>query len=160
MTPDERPHVFLILAGSCIDPAKQLGGWGVILLFGEHKRELSGPACSPTSAVAELEALVAGLEALKKPCLVTIVTANSNIEGAFTKGWLEKWKKKGRLEPNAPGLTHPSHRELWRRVYSGLVGHGIVQVIRDEHPQLANARLMAREAAAKNHLTRQNAPKS
>ena len=48
------------------------GGWGAILMFGEHKKELSGGEKKTTNNRMELTAVIKGLEALKEPCSVDL----------------------------------------------------------------------------------------
>ena len=50
------------------------GGWGTILRFGAHEKELSGGEANTTNNRMELSAVIAGLAALKEPCRVTVVT--------------------------------------------------------------------------------------
>ena len=90
------------------------GGWGAILVYGKHERELSGGEPNTTNNRMELMAAIAGLEALKEPCAVTLYSDSKYLVDAFLLGWVESWKaagwKRGREE-----LKNP---DLWERLYA------------------------------------------
>lgn len=90
------------------------GGWGAILVYGKHERELSGGEPNTTNNRMELMAAIAGLEALKEPCAVTLYSDSKYLVDAFLLGWVESWKaagwKRGRDE-----LKNP---DLWERLYA------------------------------------------
>ena len=68
------------------------GGYGVILMSGTHRKELSQGYKHTTNNRMELMAVIAGLEALKKPgCDVTIYSDSQYVINSVTKGWLKKW---------------------------------------------------------------------
>ena len=71
------------------------GGWGAILMYGEHKKELSGGEPSTTNNRMELTSVITALEALKEPCEVTLYTDSQYVSNAINKGWLESWQAKG-----------------------------------------------------------------
>ena len=61
------------------------GGWGAILMFGKHKKELSGGELKTTNNRMELTAVIKGLEALKEPCIVDLYSCPS---WQSKKSWL------------------------------------------------------------------------
>lgn len=68
------------------------GGYGVILMSGNHKKELSQGYKQTTNNRMELMAVIAGLEALKKDQLnVTVYSDSQYIVNAVEKGWLKNW---------------------------------------------------------------------
>ena len=70
------------------------GGYGVVLIYGSHKKELSKGYKRTTNNRMELMAVIAGLEALKKEGLdITIYSDSQYIVKAIEEGWLEKWVK-------------------------------------------------------------------
>ena len=77
------------------------GGFGTILRFGEHEKEISGGEAETTNNRMELTAVIKGLEALKEPCRVTVVTDSKYVSDAVTKGWAEGWRKKAGSEAEA-----------------------------------------------------------
>lgn len=71
------------------------GGWGAILEYGGHKKELSGSMPSTTNNRMELMAAISALGALKEPCDVTLYSDSKYLVQAFQDGWLDGWKKRG-----------------------------------------------------------------
>ncbi len=63
------------------------GGWGAILKSGGHVKELSGGEASTTNNRMELSAVIAALEALKRPCAVTLTSDSKYVIDAIQKGW-------------------------------------------------------------------------
>lgn len=70
------------------------GGWGALLRYGEHERELNGGAPETTNNRMELQAVIEGLKALKRPCVVEIYTDSQYVQKGMTE-WLRGWKAKG-----------------------------------------------------------------
>lgn len=86
----EKPRVTIYTDGSCYgNPGP--GGWGVILLYGRHERELSGGEPDTTNNRMELRAALEGLRALKEPCMVTLFTDSEYLKKGITE-WLPNWK--------------------------------------------------------------------
>lgn len=72
------------------------GGYGVVLLAGDHRKELAGGFKRTTNNRMELLAVIRGLEALKKSGLeVTIYSDSKYVVDAVSKGWLNKWVQTG-----------------------------------------------------------------
>jgi ribonuclease HI len=69
------------------------GGWGVILRFGEHEKELSGGAADTTNNRMELTAAIEALKTLKRPCAVDLYTDSTYVRSGITE-WLDGWKRK------------------------------------------------------------------
>ena len=87
------------------------GGYGVVLIYNSHKKELSVGYQMTTNNRMELMAVIAGLEALKKEGLnVTIYSDSQYIVKAIEEGWLEKWVK-----TNFKGGK--KNKDLWMRFY-------------------------------------------
>jgi ribonuclease HI len=70
------------------------GGWGAFLLSGTHEKDLCGGEANTTNNRMELMAVIKSLEALKRPCAVTIYTDSSYVQQGMTT-WLAGWKAKG-----------------------------------------------------------------
>jgi ribonuclease HI len=70
------------------------GGWGAILRFGEHERELSGSESETTNNRMELLAAISALEALSEPCHVVLTTDSTYVKDGITK-WIKNWKANG-----------------------------------------------------------------
>jgi len=70
------------------------GGWGVLLMSGEHRRELSGAERDTTNNRMELTAVIRALEALKRPAVVDLYTDSEYVRRGISE-WLPDWKARG-----------------------------------------------------------------
>lgn len=70
------------------------GGWGVLLRFGDHEKELYGAEPETTNNRMELTAAIKGLQALNRSCTVKLTTDSQYVRKGITE-WLEAWKKRG-----------------------------------------------------------------
>ncbi len=70
------------------------GGWGVILIYGKSRKELSGAAMATTNNRMELTGCIEALRALKEPCRVELHTDSQYVQRGMSE-WLPKWKAKG-----------------------------------------------------------------
>lgn len=101
------------------------GGWGAILRYHGHERELSGGDAHTTNNRMELSAVIAGLEQLKEPCSVTLTSDSKYVCDAITKGWARGWKKNGwRKSDKSPALN----ADLWDKLLALLDTHEITVV--------------------------------
>ncbi len=89
------------------------GGFGTILKYGKHEKEISGGEVITTNNRMELSAVIAGLKALKEPCKVSVYSDSKYIVDAVNLGWAEKWKKNGWKRSNKePALNI----DLWEKL--------------------------------------------
>lgn len=89
------------------------GGWGAILRFNGHEKEISGGAAETTNNRMELTAVIEALKCLKERCNVELYTDSKYIVDAVTKGWAKGWRAKGwRRSGNEPALNP----ELWAQL--------------------------------------------
>ena len=101
------------------------GGWGTVLRFGEHEKELSGGEASTTNNRMELTAVIEGLKALKEPCLVTLTTDSKYVCDSITKGWVYGWQKRGWVKSDKkPALNV----DLWEQLLPLLEKHKVTFV--------------------------------
>jgi ribonuclease HI len=70
-----------------------IGGWGVLIRYGEAEKKLYGGEISTTNNRMELKAVIEGLSALTKPCKVKITTDSKYVMTGATE-WLDNWKKR------------------------------------------------------------------
>ncbi len=98
------------------------GGWGAILVCGDHKKELSGGEPSTTNNRMELLAAIYALEQLKYPCAVKLTTDSKYLCDAITKGWAISWKLKGWMRSNKEPAANP---DLWERLLKLLDVHKV-----------------------------------
>lgn len=109
-----RKQIELFTDGACSgNPGP--GGWGAILRFGAHERELSGGEKNTTNNRMELTAVIEGLLALKEPCDVILTTDSKYVADGLSKGWAANWKKNGwRKADKKPALNPDLWDELLR----------------------------------------------
>ena len=89
------------------------GGWGVILEYLGHEKELSGGEDSTTNNRMELTAVIRGLEQLKEPCRVELYSDSKYVIDGLEKGWAESWKKRGWIKSDKKPALNP---DLWERL--------------------------------------------
>ena len=89
------------------------GGFGVVLIFGSHRKELAGGFEKTTNNRMELMAVIAGLEALKVPCEVEVVSDSKYVIDALNKNWIGRWKANG-WSRRPPGVLR--NADLWKRL--------------------------------------------
>jgi len=88
------------------------GGWGTILRFGGHEKELSGYDPETTNNRMELIGAIAGLEALTRPCRVRVTTDSEYVKKGMTE-WIEGWVKRGWKNTQKKAVAN---RDLWERL--------------------------------------------
>lgn len=98
------------------------GGYGVVLLYGSARKELSEGYRLTTNNRMEVLAVIKGLEALKEPCQVTLYSDSKYVVDAITKGWVTRWKAKGWYR-NAKEKA--SNVDLWERLLTQLERHEV-----------------------------------
>ena len=86
-------HVDLYTDGACSQNGTWIGGYGAVLIFGEHTKKISGAEKDTTNNKMELKAVIEGLKCLKRRVDVTIYTDSAYVFNAFNENWIEKWQK-------------------------------------------------------------------
>lgn len=89
------------------------GGYGVVLLQGDDRRELSGGYALTTNNRMELIGCIKGLEALDKPRTVSIYTDSQYVVNGIEKGWAKKWRANNWLRSGNEPAENP---DLWERL--------------------------------------------
>jgi len=89
------------------------GGYGVVLIYGPHRKELSAGYQLTTNNRMELMAAIMGLEALKFPCAVNLYTDSRYLVDAMCKGWAKKWQQNGWKRNPKESAKNP---DLWERL--------------------------------------------
>jgi ribonuclease HI len=97
------------------------GGWGVILVAGEHRKELFGGEPDTTNNRMELMAAISALEALKKPCEITLHIDSQYVRQGITQ-WIHGWKKNGWKTADKKPVKNA---ELWQRLEEATKRHRI-----------------------------------
>ena len=89
------------------------GGWGAILEYMGHEKELSGGEESTTNNRMELTAVIMGLSSLKEPCIVELYSDSKYVIDGLEKGWAESWKRKGWIKSDKKPALNP---DLWEKL--------------------------------------------
>ena len=98
------------------------GGWGALLQFGPHTREISGFAPDTTNNRMELSAAVKALENLKEPCRVTLYSDSAYLVNTFQKDWLTKWQRNGWKTSNKGPVEN---QDLWQQLLQLTAKHPV-----------------------------------
>ncbi|NJC05650.1 ribonuclease HI [Sphingomonas kaistensis] len=116
----ELPHVEMFTDGACKgNPGP--GGWGALLRMGSVEKELSGAENPTTNNRMELMAAIKGLEALTRPCRVTLSTDSMYVKDGITK-WVHNWRLNGwRTAAKKP----VKNAELWQALCAAVEPHQI-----------------------------------
>ena len=98
------------------------GGWGCILEYQGHEKELSGGEKSTTNNRMELTGVIMGLSALKEPCIVELYSDSKYVLDALQKGWVYGWKKRGWVKSDKkPALNS----DLWEQLLGLIAQHEV-----------------------------------
>ena len=98
------------------------GGWGTILRYSGHEKELCGGDSNTTNNRMELSAVIYGLKALKEPCLVMVTTDSKYVVDAVKNGWARSWRNNGwRKADKKPALN----TDLWEELLDLLDMHDV-----------------------------------
>ena len=89
------------------------GGWGCILEYQGHEKELSGGEKNTTNNRMELTGVIMGLSALKEPCIVELYSDSKYVLDALQKGWVYGWKKRGWVKSDKKPALNP---DLWEEL--------------------------------------------
>lgn len=108
--------VYLYTDGACANnqSTENVGGWGSILVYQGHEKELYGGAVNTTNNIMELTAIIEGLKALKtRDLMVHIFSDSAYVVNCFHQKWYVNWRKRGwKTSKNAP----VENRALWEEL--------------------------------------------
>jgi ribonuclease HI len=105
-------HVTIYTDGACIgNPGP--GGYGAVLLYQGHRKELSGGYRITTNNRMEIMAAIVGLEALKRKCQVMLYSDSEYLVKAMSRGWAQRWRAKGWKRSKREKALNP---DLWERL--------------------------------------------
>ena len=97
------------------------GGWGALLRFGEHEKELCGGEAETTNNRMELLAAIMALNELKRPCEVHLHTDSQYVRGGILQ-WMHNWKKNGWRTANKKPVKNA---ELWQQLDEARARHQV-----------------------------------
>jgi ribonuclease HI len=120
MKPDRKPFVQICADGACSgNPG--IGGFGAILVSGENVKELSGCEALTTNNRMELLGVITALEALKKPCVVKVVTDSNYVVKGMTE-WMGAWLRNNWMNAQKKAVMN---RDLWERLLKAAAPHEV-----------------------------------
>jgi ribonuclease HI len=148
---DKIKHVTIYTDGACLgNPGP--GGYGVILLYRGHRRELSGGYRKTTNNRMEIMAAIVGLEALREKCKVTLFSDSEYLVKAMSRGWAQRWRANGWRRNKRQKVLNP---DLWEKLlqlcdrhevqFKWVKGHG-------ETPENTRCDELAVRAAQRSNL--------
>ena len=98
------------------------GGWGAVLRYNGHEKEMSGGEAHTTNNRMELSAVLFALGALKEECNVILTSDSKYVVDSIEKGWVYGWKKKGwKKADGKPALNV----DLWEQLLPLLAKHKV-----------------------------------
>ena len=146
MTP-KTPVLEIFVDGACSgNPGP--GGWGAILRYGDHEKELSGYENPTTNNRMELSAAIYALKSLKKSCPIVITTDSKYVQQGITE-WLPNWKARGWLNAARQPIKN---QDLWQMLDELSQAHSITwKWVKGHSGHIENERadVLAREAIEK-----------
>ena len=141
----QRKAVELFTDGACLgNPGP--GGYGALLRYGQHERELAGGFALTTNNRMELLAAIVGLEQLREPCTIVVYTDSEYLRQGITK-WLFNWLKRGWRTADGKAVKNV---DLWQRLQLAAAPHEIDwRWVKGHSGHIENERVdqLAREAA-------------
>ena len=133
------------------------GGWGAILAWNGHEREIKGGEPHTTNNRMELTAAIAAFETLKRPCAVDLYTDSQYLRNGIT-AWIAGWRRNGwRTADNKP----VKNVDLWKRLDAALAPHEVRwHWLRGHagHDLNERADQLAREGLAETRASARKAP--
>jgi ribonuclease HI len=148
---ESQPHVVIYTDGACLgNPG--LGGYGIVLKYKGHRKELSEGFRKTTNNRMELMAAIAALESLNDRCKVTLYTDSQYLVDSLTQGWAQQWREKGWKRNKREKALNP---DLWEKLLNLFEQHEVeIKWLRGHAGDVENERAdaLAGEAAKGNKL--------
>ena len=143
-------QVALYTDGSCLgNPGP--GGYGVVLVFNKHRKELSQGYTLTTNNRMELLATIVGLDTLTEPCHVTLTTDSQYVKNGINQ-WIHNWKRNGwKTSAKKP----VKNVDLWKRLDASVQKHTVDwKWVKGHsgHPENERCDDLARDAAGSDRL--------
>ena len=128
------------------------GGWGVIMKYGDHVKELNGYSSKTTNNIMEITAVIEALKSLTRPCAIILTTDSNYVKDGITQ-WIHNWKKKGWKTANKKPVKN---KECWLQLDTEIQRHQIEwKWVKGHsgHPENERADELANEAVEDNRNT-------
>lgn len=146
----QRKSVTLFTDGSCLgNPGP--GGYGVLMRYKQHTKELSGGFALTTNNRMEMLAAIVAIESLTIPCNIDLHTDSQYLRQGITQ-WIHGWKRRGWVTASKQPVKNV---DLWQRLDAAITQHNIQwHWVKGHsgHPENERVDDLAREAAGGNHL--------
>ncbi len=97
------------------------GGWGAVMIYGDHRKEIYGGEKETTNNRMELMAAIEALNALKKSCKVALYTDSNYVKQGITE-WIHGWKRNGWKNSQKKPVKNA---ELWQELESAQERHAV-----------------------------------
>lgn len=144
-------RVVIYTDGSCIkNPGP--GGYGVVLIYKDHRREMYGGFRLTTNNRMELMGCIVALDMLKYRCSVSIYTDSQYVVKGFNKGWARRWRRRGWMKNE---FEPAENADLWERLLNLSDKHDVEFIwIKGHNENLENeyCDVMAKRAASRAKL--------
>lgn len=101
------------------------GGWGAVLFFGVHQKEISGGEKFTTNNRMEIQAVIEGLKLLKEPCQVKVYSDSAYVVNCFQKSWIHGWLGNGWKNSKKEPVEN---QELWKALWELMKKHKVEYV--------------------------------
>ena len=115
------PHTVSIYTDGACKGNPGVGGWGALLRYGQHEKELLGGAAETTNNRMELTAVIEALRALKRSSRVQICTDSQYVKNGM-ESWIEGWKKNGWQTASKQPVKNA---DLWRELDTLMQQHQV-----------------------------------
>lgn len=101
------------------------GGWGAVLMYGEHQKEISGFTPLTTNQRMELTAAIEACKSLKEPCQVKLYSDSAYLINAFNQRWLVNWQRNGWKNSKKEPVEN---QDLWKELLALAEKHQITWI--------------------------------
>lgn len=115
------PRVTIYVGCSCSENPGR-GGYGVVLLCGDQRRELSLGFRMTTSNRMQLIGAIAGLERMNRPCRITVISDSEYLVKAMRNGWTKRWESNGWRKKDGNQVLNV---DLWERLLAACADHEV-----------------------------------
>lgn len=126
------------------------GGWGAILMYGEHQKEISGYVPLTTNQRMELTAVIEALKMLKEICRVKVYSDSAYVINAFNQHWLTNWQRNGWKNSKKEPVEN---QDLWKDLLGQAKKHQVTWIkVKGHADNIYNNRCdeLARNEISKN----------
>jgi len=99
-----------------------IGGWGAMLQYGAHTKEICGAERHTTNNRMEIYAAIAALRLLKEPCDVSLYSDSAYLVNAFNQGWIYGWMKNNWVKKDKKPVEN---QDLWKDLFAAMAIHNV-----------------------------------